>query len=413
MGGGAILSGGHHVASAVAVVGVAPVSSPEWVNTTTPRNLLLIISTGDAVINATTVTRTFYRSVNGTLGVNTPHNISGTQRELFVVEGVDHLNILYHAPVIGEIVKWSTRHVIGAEQALVMNPTLIHVSAYVSLAGGALMILAALSLAYRTSPQRRRRSTTEGHTDRRALVKIGIAAIVLAGFVSPFPAIGLSLALGYVTPLFFTNFITALFLSNAIMFALLARTALKRRNEERSYVEFIKESIRTPSVKVNAGLGAIGAAAFIALLASTLGQSTTSTLSMASTRLLALPLYVTLFAIVFVLYESFFKGVVRSRFGGGRSRVVYAFFFELAVLFATFVLELMVLTVVLSFVMPYMQLGLFVLGLNFLLVALVISLASAEVFFERTGGWVTQILISAVTFATLTVVFSPALRPFS
>ena len=110
MGGGVGLTMGSQLASAVATIGVAPVSSPEWVNTSTPKNLLLIISTGDSVIDSKTVEQTFYKSVNGTLSFNEPHTINGTERELFIVENVDHLNILYNGQVVDEIVKWVTRN---------------------------------------------------------------------------------------------------------------------------------------------------------------------------------------------------------------------------------------------------------------------------------------------------------------
>jgi len=178
MGGGVLLRS-RYSASAVAVVGIAPVASPEWVNTTLPQNLLLVLSTGDVVINATAVTQTFYQSVNGTRGANTPHTINGTQRELLVVEGVDHLGILYHEPVIGEIVKWSTRHGVGGEQTLTFHPLVLHASAYVALAGGAFVIFGGLSLALGT--RRRQRAAASGYADRKTLARTGFVAIALGG----------------------------------------------------------------------------------------------------------------------------------------------------------------------------------------------------------------------------------------
>ena len=332
IGGGVILNLGSQLASIVSTIGVAPVSSPEWVNTTMPRNMLLIISTGDAVIDSTIVKETFYKSVNGTLGFNESHNINGAERELFVVEGSDHLNILYNELVIGEIVKWSTSYVFGAEQSLTINPNLIHVSAHISLTGGTLMILSILSLAHGKIWQKKRRSKARWETDQKALLKIGLTAILLAGFFSPFLAIVLTFALGAVTPLFFTNFITALFLGNSIMLGLLARTKLKHSNKEFSYFRFVKESIKKPSLRVNASLGTIGAAAFIVLFSLTLGSNTTSTFSTASIRLLSLPLYTLIFVFIFIFYESFFKGFIRPMIGDGIKRMAYSIFFELVVL---------------------------------------------------------------------------------
>ena len=119
-----------------------------------------------------------------------------------------------------------------------------------------------------------------------------------------------------------------------------------------------------------------------------------------------------LFIFVFAFYESFFKGYARPMMGHGMRRMGYSVLFESIVLFLTFMLELMIITTILSQVMPFISFGFFVLGINLLLIALLTSLVSAEVFHEQTGGWLAQILISAVIFATLTVVFSPALSFF-
>jgi hypothetical protein len=98
--------------------------------------------------------------------------------------------------------------------------------------------------------------------------------------------------------------------------------------------------------------------------------------------------------------------------GDGMRRIGYSVLFESVVLFFTFLLELVVITTLLSQAMPFISLGFFVLGLNLLLIALMTSLVSAEVLYAKTGGWMSQIIISAIIFATLTTVFSPALRFF-
>ncbi len=412
MGGGVGLTMGSQLASAVATIGVAPVSSPEWVNTSTPKNLLLIISTGDSVIDSKTVEQTFYKSVNGTLSFNEPHTINGTERELFIVENVDHLNILYNGQVVDEIVKWATRNVLGVEQPRSINPDLINASVYTSLAGGTIMILSVLSLVYGKLRLEKEKLKVVGETHSKTLLKTGFMAILLGGGVGSFITMVIVYILTLITPLFFTNFITALFLGNSIMYGLLARKRLKDNNPEFSYFRFLKDSIKKPSLKINTILGVIGAVAFAVLFAFTLGSYTTNTFSTATMRLISLPLYLLFFVFVFMFYESFFKGYARPMMGAGIRRMVYSALFEGVVLFLTFMLELVVITTIMSQFIPSMSLGFFVLGINLLLVALVISLVSAEVLHERTGGWISQIIISAFIFATLTIVFSPALLFF-
>ena len=166
MGGGVGLIVGSQLSSAVATNGVAPVSSLDWVNTTTPKNLLLIISTGDSVINLNEVEETFYKSVNGTLSFNILHTINGTERELFIVENVDHLNILYSGQVIDEIVKWLTRNVFGVEQSCSINPDFINAAVYMSLTGGTIVILSILLLVYGKLGLEKEKVKVTGKTQR-------------------------------------------------------------------------------------------------------------------------------------------------------------------------------------------------------------------------------------------------------
>ena len=72
--------------------------------------------------------------------------------------------------------------------------------------------------------------------------------------------------------------------------------------------------------------------------------------------------------------------------GDGGAKSLYSMFFQLIVLFSTFMLELIILTTILSLFSPYIQVGFFFLGLNLVLMSLGIATVSAEVFYERTGG---------------------------
>jgi dienelactone hydrolase len=410
MGGGVVLNPLSQGEAVVATIGVAPVSYPEWVNTTTPKNLLLITSTADAVINGAVVKQTFYKAVNGTLELNETHSIHGTARKLFVIEGVDHLNILYNEEVIGEIVAWSTKYLFGKAQTLTSSPNQIHIEVYISLAGGTLLTLAALSLVHGKLWPKKRTSVIRVGVDRRALLKTGFIATLLAGILGSLLALVISFALMLVTPFFIANLMTALFLGNSIILGGLTWTRLRKDHKDFSYLRFVKESIIQPSVKVDACLGLIGAAALTGLLSLTVGSTTTATFSTASMRLITLPLYTFVFSVVFTFYESFFKGWVRPMIGDGGVRRLYAMFFQLIVLISTFMLELIIITTILSLFLPYVQVDFFFLGLNHVLMSLGIATVTAEVLYERTGGWIAQIIISAFTFATMTIVFSPALR---
>jgi dienelactone hydrolase len=417
MGGGVVLTLGSELPSVLAVVGVAPLASPDWVNTTTPKNLLLVISTGDSVINATTVKQTFYKSINATGNTNTVYNITGNKRELFVVEGPDHLSIIYNTAVIAQIVKWATTYVLGAEQPLTISPDVIYISVYVSIVGGIIMIVSALALAYEKLKPTKRKSESPNKTDIKGLLILGAMAVILAGFVGSLVAVVMMFVLALVTPLFLTNFLTGIFLGNSIILGVLASLKVKHRSKGFSYLRFLKESILKSSVKVNLAFGIAGAIAFMVLLALTFGGATTSTFSTASIRLISLPLYILVFAVIFIFYESFFKGVARPLLADGAKRMLGSMIFELMILLVAFVVQLVVITTLLSLMLPSLGIGSLILGLGVQMVLLVlvplsIGVASAELFFEKTGGSLAQTIIAALVFATLTVVFSPVMHLF-
>lgn len=403
--------------AAVAVIGVAPFSLLDWVNTRTPRNLLLIISTGDSVINATTVKQTFYKSINGPGNMNTVYDISGNERELFQVDGPDHLSIIYNTAVIAQIVKWTTSYVLGAEQPLGISPDVIYAAVYISIAGGIIMIISAMALVYdKLRPTKRKPEATE-KADIKGLLILGTLPILLAGFIGSIVAVIMTFMLTLVTPLFMTNFLTGIFVGNAIILGILAILRLRRNGKGISYFKFVKDSILKPSAKINFTFGIIGAIAFMSLLAITYGGNTTSTFSTASIRLISLPVYILIFALIFVFYESFFKGVARPLMADGAERMAGSVIFELIILLATFVIELVVIITILSLMLPSLGIGSLILGLGvqmvlLVLVPLAIGVVSAELFYEKTGGWLAQTLIGAVVFATLTVVFSPVMHLF-
>lgn len=417
MGGGVVLTLGTQLTSVAAIIGVAPMSSPSWVNTTTPKNLLLVMSTGDAVINATTVTQTFYKSINGTGNPNTVYNPAGTNRELFVVEGPDHLSILYNTAVIAQIVKWATSYVLGADQPLGISPDIIYIAVYISIAGGIIVIISALALAHERLWPRRMKPEAPDKTDTKGLVILGVMAILLAGILGSVVAVMMTFVLVLATPLFMSNFLTGIFLGNSIILGILAMIKLRHSKKGFSYLRFLKGSIIRPSIKIDLAFGIVGAIAFMALLATTFGGNTTSTFSTASIRLISLPLYALIFALIFMFYESFFKAVARPLMGDGGKRMVHSVIFELIVLLTAFFVQLIVITTLLSLMMPSMGIGSLILGLGVQIVLLVliptaIGVVSAELFYEKTGGWLVQILVVALLFATLTVVFSPVMHAF-
>jgi pimeloyl-ACP methyl ester carboxylesterase len=418
MGGAVVLSLGAQLPSVQAVIALEPAASPSYVNTTNPKNLLLVMSTGDSVINDTAIKATFYKSINNTAGnENTVYDISGNRRELFVVGGIDHLSVLYTSVVVAEVVKWATTYVQGTAQPLTISPEIIALGAYVSIAGGIIIIISALTLVYDALRPPKRKSEAPTKTDIKSFLTLGIATILLAGTIGSILAVILIFVFALALPLLVSDFLVGIYLANAIIIAIVALITLKRRSKGSSYRKLIKQSIATPTVKRDAIFGIVTAIAFIGLLSITLGGTITATTSTSSVRLLTLPVYALIFGVIFLLYESFFKGVVRPVLGSGVKRMALSVIFEIVVLLVIFAFQLVVITALLSFIMPSLGIGNLILGLGvqtylLFLVPITMAVISSELFYEKTGGWLPQIIVSALLFAALTVVLSPVVSLF-
>jgi len=412
MGGGVALRLGSQLPSVVATVGVAPVSSPDWVNTTYPKNLLLVISTGDTLIDANTVEQTFYKSMGATGLPNQLYTIGSTTRELYIVQGPSHFDILYNAIAINQIVGWVTNAVFGAGQLSRISPDVINIEVYVSLLGGITMIIFAVAMMGNRMSQESAPKTHK-KSDLKNLAKTGVKAILVAGSLGSLVTMAVAIVLMLVVPLFLVNFVAAAFLGNAIIIGYVARRTLKHGKKDFSYFRFIKESIRSPSLKVDAVLGITEATLFSVVIYLTMGVHATSTFSTASIRLLLLPLFTLIYAFVFVFYESFFKGVARPMMGDGAKRMLYSVIYELVVVFSALLLEIVITATLLG---PFMGMGSLTsfigFGINLILIPLSIAAVSGEFFYERTGGWIAQIIIGATVFATMSIVFSPVLNFF-
>ena len=402
MGGRVAIGVGSKLETVLATIGVAPAVSPEMVNTSTPRNLLLIISKGDTVIQNEEVTATFYKSINSTGEPGKVYDINGTKRLLFVDDKSNHLTILYQNAIMNEIVKWATGTVFDEEQLITINPGLIIVAVFTSVIGGLSIIAFAVVIVYDLFGIRGEKHENSYDSDWKNFLKVGIQAIVLAGIVGSLITAIVTIALIQISPLFLTNSIAAIFLGNAIVFAYFAKKALKGYKQELSYSKLIKQSLRKKSISEGIFLGIIVAIILLGLLYITVGNHLTLTFSTSSLRLLYLPLYIVIYGVVFLFYESFFKGILRPIIRNGFQMAFLSPILEFTVISLSVLLQFLLLGTILQ-----QNIGLFLVGLNLIIGFLALTIILSDFFYKTTGGWIVQIIINAVLFATVSLVSSP------
>ncbi len=107
MGGRVVIEFGSKNDSVLATIGIAPAITPEIITSTTPKNLLFIISTGDTVIQNKEVIKSFNKSINSTGEPGIVYDV-GSKRILLIDNDSNHLTILYQDAMIQEIVHWTT-----------------------------------------------------------------------------------------------------------------------------------------------------------------------------------------------------------------------------------------------------------------------------------------------------------------
>lgn len=402
MGGRVAIDMGSKLNTVLATIGVAPAVSPEMVNTSTPKNLLLIVSKGDTVIQNDKVTSTFYKSINNTGEPGKVYDINGTKRLLFMDTNSNHLTILYQNAVMNAIVKWATGTVFGEEQFITINPGLIIVTVFIAFIGGLSIIMSVVMIVYDLLGIRGEKHEYSNESDWKSLLKIATQAIILGGIVGSFITAMLTLLLIQISPFILTNSIAAVFIGNAIVFGYIATKSLKGYKQKLSYSKFIKQSFRKKSISERIFLGISVAIILLGLLYITVGNHLSLTFSTSSLRLHYLPLYIVIYGVVFLFYESFFKGIMRPKFQNGFQKVVLSPILELIVISFSVLLQFLLLGTILQ-----QNIGLIFVGLNLIIGFLALTIILSDFFCKTAEGWVVQIIINAVLFATISVVSSP------
>ena len=93
--------------------------------------------------------------------------------------------------------------------------------------------------------------------------------------------------------------------------------------------------------------------------------------------------------------------------GAKFARTVLTPIYELIIIIMSVLIQVFILVTVLQ-----QNLGLFLIGVNMLLIFIILAIIIAEYFYNITNRWIIQILVNAVLFATTTIASSPITHYF-
>lgn len=404
-----------------AIIGIAPAVSPETINNTPPQRLLFILDEDDTIIPNDRVFETFYDTFNDTKtqiydnpGIRTEliardTNTSKTRGKLVVDNDSNHFTILYDYDVIWESTQWTLstiypdwQNLRGESIEFKFSSRLLNLTTGTTLIGGFFTIISVLMIVYDKINNKCKYQPISIDHKWRDFVRVGIQAVLLVGFAGTILTGLFTIILTRFTPLFITNSITAVFLGNSISLGWFAKWKLKSYQPSISFLEFVKQYINKNSIRYNISLGSLVTISFMMLLYKTIGNHLTLTFSIAPLRLLVLPFYVLLYMTIFFCYESFFTVIVRPKVQDEVRKTIIAPILELGVITSSILIQFIILGLFIS-----QNIAFFLLGLGLILTFLALTVLFSDFFFKETGSWVTQILINAGLFATLTVSTSP------
>ncbi|WEU40439.1 MAG: alpha/beta hydrolase [Candidatus Odinarchaeum yellowstonii] len=400
--GGSVAVNMSSILQPLATIGIAPAISPNDVNLTTPKNLLLIISEKDFIIDNQAVIAAFYKAINNTGEPNTIYFAGGSEKKLFVDDSSDHLSILYKAEVINEIVKWVTRTVSGVEEASNVNPDLIGASVLSTLISGLLIILPALHLLLKnlTGARSGETSVPLSHSKRKIylLASLGFIAASLGGVAL---TLLFSPILFVISPLLFTNFVTSLFLGNSVSLGILCLILIRRRIGGLGFKKYFKEKIGG-QLFYNVIVGFTSGLSLIILFYVSIGFNTTSTFSIYPIRLILLLLYFPLYFCVFLFYELFFRGFLREELGSNAVSNIILSIIQIIMIISSLLLQM--LLVALTFQQNIFSFLL--LGLPLIIILVSVSTSISVLFYEASKSWLSQIISNALLLCAVAVALS-------
>ncbi len=399
--GGSVAVNMSKILQPIATIGIAPAISSNSVNLTTPRNLLLIISEGDFIIDNQAVINAFYNSINNTGEPGITYFAGGSEKKLFIDDSSDHLNILYKPVIINEVVKWVTRAVSGIEESSTINSDLIGASVFSTLIAGLMIILPAAHILLENINTKKRVETDV----RQLQIKCETLLYLSSGFIiASFCGAALTLLLSpvffIISPLLFTNFITSLFLGNSISLGALALIIFRRRLDWRAFIRESKNNLGENFIQ-NLIIGFTVGISLIILFYTSVGFNTASTFSTASVKLIFLLLYLPAYFCVFFFYELFFRGLIKRTLGSGWLSTILSCTLQILITVSSLLVQLFIVALILQ-----QNVSFLLLGLNLMVILISVSTVVSTIFSHVSMSWFSQIISNMLLLSTVALALS-------
>lgn len=303
MGGGLAIYLGGRLSSVRATIGISPGLATDFVNTTSPKNLLLIGGLNDKLVTPSYVIDLFYKSINGTGDVGKIYNINGNFRKLYLDDDADHVSIIFDSEVITEILKWSKSFAFGGTNFTIEPPYKLLLPANIVALGG-LIILVAITALLSISWNVIRKPSKVEESERKRYITIIIPYVTSLCLGWIFSIIMFTI-IRFVSPLLMANMTSSIIFGGGVGLYVGSKIGEKFGLQGLRIKDNLLSELRGDILWVTVRLSAIYPILLLAILYVSIGLNYVSTFSTSLTHNIYLPVIILVLLPSAIIYELY------------------------------------------------------------------------------------------------------------
>ena len=404
MGGATVLYYASKHSNVIATVSIAPGIVPSGtVNTSYPKNLLLITSIKDKLVPLNYVLGLLNKATGQESEPNKLYNISGNLRMLYLDKDASHMSETLDKDIINATISWGCMIARFGNSSLHGVTQILRLGSLISLFTGVILLLSTLPILVRSWGIETK--IVGGVNDYRFLIFGGILIIAIGSLIAGVLSVLFAYLFLLLTKLVIADIMLALLLSTSLAQYIIFIYIQRRYKEKKvSLKGLLKKVFSREDYHVMLDLAIIYSFALIAILYITIGNNITLTFTTSITHLIYLPTAMVILFFASLLDEIVLHVYVKPRFESKLKMVSAATTYFIVVKASILAGTLAVFSII-----THSSFFFLLIGYWLLLPIITITALNSEVTRESTGNILTQVLVNTIILSTFIVTYTPAI----
>ena len=402
MGGGLAIYLGGRLPFIHATIGISPGLATDFVNTTSPKNLLLIGGLNDKLVPPSYVIDLFYKSINGTGEAGKIYNVDGNFRKLYLDDEADHISIIFDSDVIREILSWSKSFAFGGKDFVMEPPYKILIPVNIVALGG-MIILVTITMLISISWNISRKPVKVMEKGRKRYLTIGLPfaiALCLGWLIS----IILFSIIRIVSPLLMANVASSFIFGGGLGLYIGSKVGEKMGLQGFNIKEKLLNELKGETLWITLRLSAIYPILLIAIFYGSIGVNFISTFSTSLTHNLYLPIIILVILPSSIFYEFYFRDTLKSRVDIGKATPLLSGLINFVLFYLFWLANAWFISIMFE-----ISFWFFVIGLRTLWLPILTIVALSEAIHEYFDLKIPQIVMSTILLSTILLAITPAM----